>query len=232
MERAPVICYNIFNNTSEDLNARAYDTREGSMDTGFGEILKNLRQERNISQQQLADKLFVNRSSIANWESGRRQPDLLILTRLAEILNVDISVLTNAAEAALETPEVIIVDDETILIQGAIPILEQAMPGANITGFSKASEAIKYAANNRISIAFLDIEMGKVSGLDLSCTLTDINPLTNIIFLTSYPEYSIKAWKTTASGFIVKPLHLEDVMDELSKLRHPVIFSQGKQQNV
>lgn len=44
-----------------------------------------------MSQQQLADKLFVNRSTIANWELGRRVPDATIIVRIAKIFGVDVS---------------------------------------------------------------------------------------------------------------------------------------------
>ena len=188
----------------------------------FGETLRTLRTEKNMSQQQLAQRLFVNRSSIANWENGRRIPDLILITRLARLLNVDVSVLTDAANTDPESPEVIIVDDEAILLSGAIPVLSEVMPRATITGFLKPSEAIDYAKETMISIAFLDIEMGKHNGIDICKTLMDINPLTNVIFLTSYPDYAVDAWTTAASGFLVKPLSAESVKEQLEKLRHPV----------
>lgn len=188
----------------------------------FGETLKNLRTEANLSQLQLAELMYVNRSSVANWESGRRIPDIVVLSRLARVLNVDVSVLLNAADIAKDSPEVIIVDDESIILQGGIRILSEAMPNATITGFVKVSEAIEFARMNRVSIAFLDIEIGQANGLDLCKTLIEINPLTNVFFVTSYPDYAIRAWDTMASGFIVKPLHLDDVREALTKLRHPV----------
>ena len=188
----------------------------------FGETLRNLRTEKNLSQQQLAQRLFVNRSSVANWETGRRIPNLILLTRMAQILNVDISVLTSATVPEGANAEVIIVDDEPILLSGAIPILSDAIPEAIITGFLKASEAINYAHENTISIAFLDIELGNTNGIDLCKSLMDINPLMNVIFLTSYPDYAVKAWDTAASGFLIKPLKLKDVNEQLDKLRYPV----------
>ncbi len=192
------------------------------MDKSFGKTLKNLRTEKNLSQQQLANKMFVNRSSIANWENGRRIPDIVIISRLARILGVEVTDLADPGNIARDLPEVIIVDDEPLLLKGAIPILSEVMPNANITGFSRASEAVEFSRLNRVDIAFLDIEIGKTSGLELCHTLTQINPLTNVIFLTSYPDYAIRAWDTQASGFILKPLHAEDVTAELLKLRHPV----------
>ncbi len=197
------------------------------MTTGFGDILRNLRTNQNLSQQQLAVKLFVNRSSIANWESGRRIPDLVLLSRIANVFNVDISALTGADDEPAPA-EVIIVDDETILLAGVIPILSDIMPQATITGFSKPSEAIDYAMKNKISIAFLDIELGKVSGLKLCEKLMEINPQTNVIFLTSYQDYAVDAWNTAASGFLLKPLHREDVLEQLKKLRYPITGTIGE----
>lgn len=192
------------------------------MNKHLGEILKNLRTERNLSQQQMANLLFVSRSSVANWETGGRIPDLTMLTRIAKLLDVDISMLTGAEGVNKDAPEVIVVDDEPHLLSGVIPVLSEVMPEATITGFLKASEAIDYTRQKHISIAFLDIELGKVNGIDLCNTLIEINPIINVIFLTSYPEYAIKAWNTRASGFLVKPLQADDIMEQLKKLRYPV----------
>ena len=192
------------------------------MENIFGELVKKLRTENMLSQQQLADMLFVNRCSVANWENGRRVPDIVVLARLSRALNVDPAVFANALDDSEDIPDVILVDDETILLQGTIQVLSEALPDANITGFSKPSEAVEFAKNTKIAVAFLDIEIGRTSGIELCKTLLEINPLTNVIFLTSYPDYALNAWDTGATGFLTKPLHLDDVNKQLSKLRHPV----------
>ena len=71
----------------------------------------------------------------------------------------------------------------------------------------------------------MDIELGTASGLDLCKTLLEINPRTNIVFLTAYADYSLNAWRTEASGFLLKPLTAEDVKEQLRRLRYP--FSMG-----
>ena len=192
------------------------------MTYNFGELLKKYRNECNYSQQQLAEKVQVDRTTVANWENGRRVPDLIVLSKIAEVFNVDISVFTSSLDSSHSQPNVIIVDDEKILVEGTKIVLKEAMPGANIVGFSRVSEAIEYSGQNKVSIAFLDIELGKVSGFSLCESLLEINPLINIIFLTSHPQYAYDAWNTKASGFLTKPLHLSDVKSQLSKLRHPV----------
>lgn len=192
------------------------------MGSSFSETLKRLRSERGLSQQQLANKLFVDRSSIANWENDRRVPDAILMSRLADCLNVTVTDLLKGNDNSDEDINVILVDDEEIILAGTLPVLSKVLPNASITGFTKVSEAASFAKNNNISIAFLDIELGTQSGLDLCKTLLEINPHTNVIFLTSYPDYAIKAWDTEASGFLVKPLQKEDVLQQLSKLRYPI----------
>ena len=198
------------------------------MNSGFGDTLKELRIAKNLTQQQLADRLFVNRSSVANWESGRRIPDLVLTARIARVLGVDISSLTNAAEGSSASPEIIVVDDEKILLAGIIPVISDVIPQATITGFSRPSEAVEYSKKNHVSIAFLDIELGKVSGLDLCRTLLDIDPTTNVVFLTSYQDYALKAWNTMACGFLVKPLTREDLEEQLKRLRYPLAGMMGE----
>lgn len=49
----------------------------------FQQRLTELRKTANISQQELAQILQTNNSSVCDWERGRSQPDLLTLTRIA-----------------------------------------------------------------------------------------------------------------------------------------------------
>ena len=188
----------------------------------FAEVLKRIRMERNLSQLQLAEQLYIDRSTIARWENGKRLPDHLLLARLADCLNVDISELLTSINPEEEAPNVILLDDERIILSGSLPILEEVLPQASITGFTKPSEAIAYAKTNRIALAFLDIEMGMTSGLDVCRKLMEINARINVIFLTAYMDYSFDAWSTGASGFLLKPLTTQNVKEQLSRLRYPV----------
>lgn len=193
------------------------------MSKSFADTLKLIRTEQGLSQQQLADKLFVDRSSIANWESGRRIPNALLITRIAETLGVDIGTLMTSVNDEQEArPRVIVLDDEKIILRGEMATLEKVMPNALISGFTNTDDAITYAKSNNIRIVFSDIEMGDVNGIELSKEFLKINPRTNIIFLTAYADYSIDTWSTGASGFMVKPITEESLRKQLEHLRYPV----------
>ena len=187
----------------------------------FAETLKKLRTDKGFSQRELAEQIFVSRPTIARWESGSRLPDAAMIFRLAKCLGVDVNTLLSAALENDDAPNVIMVDDRKIFLAGALPILEEVMPNAIITGFTKPSEAVEYARANQIALAFLDIEMGKTSGFDLCRTLLKINPRTNVVYLTAYVEYSFDAWSTGASGFTLKPITPEGIREQLKNLRYP-----------
>lgn len=58
--------------------------------------IKRLRQERGLTQEELAEKLHVTRQAVSNWETGKNQPDIELLKTLAETFEVDAAELLYA----------------------------------------------------------------------------------------------------------------------------------------
>ena len=195
------------------------------MNTLFAETLRKLRIEKGLSQIQLGRQMYVNNSTIARWETGSRLPDAAMIARLARVLEADIGTLLSSAAESDESPNIITVDDNKAVLSDSLAVLEEVFPNATIAGFNRPLEALEYAKMNRIDLAVLDIELGTASGLDLCQRLHEINPCTNVVYLTAYPDYSLEAWDTCACGFVVKPLTPEVVRRQLKKLRYP--FSMG-----
>ena len=191
------------------------------MNKHFRETLRKLRTERGLSQTQLGERLFVYHSTITRWENGYRLPDVTMIPRIASCLNVDANTLFDLTVESDENPNVIMVDDNEIILSHGLSVLGEVMGNATITGFTGPMETVEYAKINRVAFAVLDIELGTASGLELCQTLLEINPSTNVVFLTAYPDHSLDAWETGAIGFMVKPLTTEGVKAQLKKLRHP-----------
>lgn len=189
----------------------------------FADTLKKLRTQKGLTQKELANLIYVTRPAVTHWENGSRLPDAALITRLAAVFGVDVNVLFAAASESDELPNVIMVDDNKVILNGGLQIIEQVIPNASVTGFTKPSEAIDFAKASRVALAFLDIEMGTVSGLDVCRELLAVNPRANVVFLTAYSEYSLDAWDTGAIGFMVKPLTVEGVRKQLEKLRYPFL---------
>ena len=192
------------------------------MEISFGEALKRLRMKQGLSQQQLGEAIHIDRSSISNWEADRRIPDLNTIKQLAGCLNVNVNELVTTNMTYSKGINIIMVDDEKIILDGNIDILRDFFPNATFNGFTTARSALVYAENNKVDLAFLDIELGSMNGIELCRRLLDLNPRTNIIYLTGYSDYAIDAWATGASGFLLKPLDGEKVKQPIGMLRYPV----------
>ena len=195
--------------------------RTDTMNILFADALRKLRLQKGLTQSQLAALMYVNKATISKWESGSRLPDAAMITRLAEVLRADVRTLLSTTYDSDESFNMIIVDDNKAILSYNLLILEEVAPNAAIASFSCPQASIEYAKRHRTDLAFLDIEMGVVSGFDLCRDLLEINPGTKVVYLTAYPEYSLNAWNTDACGFIVKPLIPEDVRRQLKKLCLP-----------
>lgn len=55
----------------------------------IGKNIRLLRQQKNMTQDELAEALFVTRQTVSNYETGRSRPDVEMLLRIAEVLGVD-----------------------------------------------------------------------------------------------------------------------------------------------
>ena len=74
----------------------------------FYERLKQLRNELGITQDDLAIKLNISRTTYANWEANRAEPNIDMLIRLANFFGVSIDYIcgkTNVRDAIYEEPE-------------------------------------------------------------------------------------------------------------------------------
>ena len=189
----------------------------------FADTMKKLREEKGLSQNEIAKRMYVTRTAVSRWESGHRLPDAAMITRLSDVLGVDVNILISAAAQSDEIPIVIMVDDNKVFLNDGMPIIEEVIPNAVVIGFTKPSEAVEYAKANRIALAFLDIEMIDVSGLDVCRKLLEINQRTNVVYLTAYRDYSFDAWDTGACGFMLKPITPEGIKKQLEKLRYPFL---------
>lgn len=60
------------------------------MNTSISKNIKRLRQQAGLTQEQMAEKLFVTRQTVSLWENGKTQPDIQTLERIAECFGVEL----------------------------------------------------------------------------------------------------------------------------------------------
>ena len=59
----------------------------------LGKQIKNCRQEANLSQEELAERVYVSRQTISNWENDKSYPDINSLVLMAEVFGVSLDSL-------------------------------------------------------------------------------------------------------------------------------------------
>lgn len=64
----------------------------------FGEKIRQLREEKGMTQQALAEKLYVTRQAVSRWECCARYPDLLTAKKIAQVLEVSVDELLSGEE--------------------------------------------------------------------------------------------------------------------------------------
>lgn len=68
----------------------------------LGKKIMTMRNEKNLSQEQLAEKLNVTRQTISNWENGKFYPDIDSLVNLSKFFNVSLDVLLSYDDKVLD----------------------------------------------------------------------------------------------------------------------------------
>lgn len=59
----------------------------------FGKQIKQLRNDRNLTQEQMAEKLFVSRQAVSNWENNKNLPDLELVILMSTTFHISLDEL-------------------------------------------------------------------------------------------------------------------------------------------
>lgn len=121
-------------------------------------------------------------------------------------------------------------DDERIILEDTRDVIAAAAPEAEIMLFTRAVPSLEAIREKglRPDIVFCDIEMPGLSGLQYAAELKKASPETRIVFVTAYPQYAMDAFKVRAQGYILKPLTVAQVEEELSYLPKPPVKNPEK----
>lgn len=109
----------------------------------------------------------------------------------------------------------ICVDDDEMILELTVSFMEESELFDEVSGFSRAEDAIDYLKNNRVSMALLDVDMPVIGGMELASRIKEIDSNISIIFLTGYAEYALDAFKVHADGYLLKPIEKEKLFEEL-----------------
>lgn len=104
--------------------------------------------------------------------------------------------------------------------------LRNVRPDCEALGFNSPKRALEHAEAHPVDVALVDIRMPGMNGLELAKRLKDIQPDMHVIFVTSYEEYAIDAFAIHATGYLLKPVKLDDLERELT-----FVYEQARKAN-
>ena len=118
--------------------------------------------------------------------------------------------------------KILVADDHQLIVDDILDELSDIVPEAQCIGTNDPSAILGLVDKHHFDVIFMDIDLDYTNGIDLADQILAKYPHTNIIYVTSYPEYALDSYRTKASTFLMKPVGTEMLKDALQNLRYPV----------
>ena len=132
----------------------------------------------------------------------------------------------SAREASDRPVRAVVVDDEPLLADSLVGELHARWPELDVAEpLGDGESAVDFILNERPDIAFLDIRMPGLSGLDVARIVRDDWPHGSgdspplIVFVTAYAEFAVQAFDRAAIDYLVKPVAPERLDEALARIR-------------
>lgn len=101
----------------------------------------------------------------------------------------------------------VIAEDEAVFRQALVKLLADEWPDMSILAACEdGAEALDAIAAHQPRLAFLDIRMPGLTGLDVAAALADVSPQTVVVFVTAYDQYALDAFDKGAVDYLLKPV--------------------------
>lgn len=132
----------------------------------IGSKIAEARKKINISQAQLAKRLYISPQAVGKWERGESMPDIITLNRLAGILDVDLNYFSDNIEFGIS---------ETDTKKSSVTDIDQTVQDAN--NISNSSER-----QVKINLNAIDLQKSDFAGVILHKGKFKVSPLTGANF--------------------------------------------------
>ena len=114
----------------------------------------------------------------------------------------------------------VIAEDEALLRESLVQLLGQVWPELEIVAACEdGGSALEAIAAYQPEVAFLDIRMPGLSGLEVASSMLDAGMKTEVVFVTAYDQYAIDAFERGAVDYLLKPVARERLAGTVGRLR-------------
>ena len=114
----------------------------------------------------------------------------------------------------------VIAEDEELLRESLAGLLREVWPELNIVAECEdGGAALEAIAANQPDVAFLDIRMPGLTGLEVAAAMAEASPDTQVVFVTAYNQYAIDAFEKGAVDYLLKPIARERLAATVQRLK-------------
>ncbi|MEN5426469.1 LytTR family DNA-binding domain-containing protein [Stenotrophomonas pennii] len=115
--------------------------------------------------------------------------------------------------------DALIAEDEELLRTALVDQLHRLWPELRIVAACEdGASALEQLAEKQPDIAFLDIRMPGISGIQVARALGELSPRTQVVFVTAYDQYAIDAFEQGAMDYLLKPVSDERLLATRERL--------------
>lgn len=123
----------------------------------------------------------------------------------------------------------VIIDDERLARKELRSSLEAHKEIEVLDEAANAEEAIAKIEEHKPDLIFLDIQMPGKDGFEL---LSELESVPQVVFVTAYDEYAIKAFEVNALDYIMKPIEEERLAEAINKVRESMEVVQNEEERM
>jgi DNA-binding LytR/AlgR family response regulator len=114
----------------------------------------------------------------------------------------------------------VVAEDERLLREGLLAALADAWPELRIVAECEdGGSALEAIAEHRPDVAFLDIRMPGLTGLEVAAGAVSASPRTQVVFVTAYDQYAVDAFETGAIDYLLKPVAADRLAATVQRVR-------------
>ncbi len=114
----------------------------------------------------------------------------------------------------------IIAEDEALLRQALSDLLARVWPDLEVLAECEdGASALEAISEQKPDVAFLDIRMPGLNGLEVAAATAEASPGTQVVFTTAYDQYAIDAFERGAVDYLLKPINEERLTATMQRLQ-------------
>jgi two-component system LytT family response regulator len=122
----------------------------------------------------------------------------------------------------------IVVDDEKPSREALVTYIREYCAGVDVVAeCDSVKSAFGAIQNHHPQLVFLDIEMPNGNGFDLLQLFKNLT--FKVIFVTAFSDYAIRAFRFSATDYLLKPVKVDELIEAIDKVRHELVAAPDNQ---